>query len=170
MARPTSASRRSKDILRALMDPSEPEAVPWSSQDLCAILEHQLATPLVSELDHLAEASRLSSDLVLPVLEACGCQTFRDVIQNPCQSADAIRLIKNLAKASLTHDGDLPRDVARVLYVLAILRGRQAGVSDVTSLDNASLEREARRCLTFGWLPEEIRRVLRVNLGGLTSA
>ena len=161
MAKATTTGQRSKDILRALMDPSQPDAVPWSSSDLRAILEHQLATPLVSEFDQLAEASRLSGDRVLSILEASGCRTFRDAIRNASQSADAIRLVKDLAKASLAQDGDLPRDVARVLYVLAIVHGRQAGVSNLTSLDDASLERETRRCLTFGWLPDEIRRLLR---------
>ena len=164
MPKPTTASQRSKDILRALMDPSKPDAVPWSSSDLRAILEHQLATSLVSEVDQLSEASRLSSDQVLPILEASGCQTYRDVIQPPSQSPDAIRLVKALAKASLAHGGDLPRDVARVLYVLAILRGRRTGVPDLTSLDDASLDREMWRCLTFGWLPDEIRCMLRTDL------
>ena len=151
------------------MDPSEPDAVPWSSRDLRAILEHQLATPLLSELDELAETGGISKDQVLPILEACGCQTFLDVIRNASQCADAIRLIKNLAKASLAHGSDLPRDVARVLYVLAILHGQQAEVSDLTSLDSASLERETRRCLTFGWLPDDIRCLLRVNPTGRST-
>ena len=169
MAKPTTASQRSKDILRALMDPSEPDVVPWSSSDLRAILEHQLATPLVSELDQLAEAGRIPSDQVLRILEASGCRTFLDVIRNVSLCADAIRLVKDLAKTSLAHSGDLPRDVARVLYVLAILRAQQAGVSDLTSLDSASLERETRRCLTFGWLPDEIRCLLRVDPNGMST-
>jgi hypothetical protein len=169
MTKPTTASQRSKDILRALMDPSQPDAVPWSSSDLRAILEHQLATHLVSELDQFAEASQLSSDRVLGILEASGCRTFRDVLKNASESVDAVRLVKDLAKASLAHCGGLPRDVARVLYVLAILRGRQAGVSNLTSLDNVSLERETRRCLTFGWLPDEIRCLLRVNPKGRST-
>jgi hypothetical protein len=163
MAKPATASQRSKDIIRALMDPSEPDAVPWSSSDLRAILEHQLATRLVLEVDQLAEAGRVSAHQVLSILEPCGCWTYLDAIQNASQCPDAIKLIKNLAKASLAHGGDLPRDVARVLYVLAILNGQRAGVSDITSLDRANLDRETRRCLTFGWLPEQVRCLLRTE-------
>ena len=36
----------------------------------------------------------------------------------------------------------------------------------VTSLDNASIERESRRCLTYAWLPETIRQSLRTWLEG----
>ena len=106
---------------------------------------------------------------MLLVLEACGCQTFLDVIRKESECAGAIRLIKNLAKGSLAKGGDLPRDVARVLYVVTLVRGQQAGVSDLTSLDSASLERETRRCLTFGWLPDEIHRLLRTSCGDMSG-
>lgn len=70
-------------------------------------------------------------------------------------------MFKGYVKQSLTKEGYLPRDVARVLYVTVILRGRQAGIGDITSLDEVNLKREARRCLTFGWLPDGIRELLR---------
>jgi len=163
MTKPAPMDPKSKDILRALMDPSLPDSVPWSSRDLCAILEHQLSTLLVAEMDQLAATSRLSHERVSAILQKAGCRTYLDVFEHGSPSADVLRLVKNLAKASLAHEEGLPRDVARVLYVLALLRGRQHGVAGLTSLDDASLDREARRCLTFGWLPEAVRRLLRVD-------
>ncbi len=163
MTKPPAASRKSKDILRALMDPSRPDAVPWSSADLRAMLEHQLATPLASELDRLAEISDRSREEVSSIIGGYQGGTFGDLLRNASPSIDAIRLAKDFAKASLVEDGGLPRDVARVLYVMAILRGRQAGFGDISSLDIENLRRETRRCLTFGWLPDDVRNLLRAQ-------
>jgi len=69
--------------------------------------------------------------------------------------------LKRYAKNALAECGHLPRDVARVLYVAAIVRGRLAGIPGMTSPDRAGVEREARRCLTYGWLPPELRALLR---------
>lgn len=143
------------------MDPSRPDIVPWSSSDLRAMLAHQLATPLACELDRFCETSRCSREQVSSIIESTGCRTFGELVQNAISPGDAARLVKNYAKASLTRDEHLPRDVARVLYILAILCGQQSGAGNVTSLDDASVEREARRCLTFGWLPDGVRESIR---------
>jgi len=161
MTKPPVSSRKSKDILRALLDPSRSETVPWSSSDLRAILEHQLATPLASELDRLAEFAQYSREQASSIIDGCGCYSFGDLLRDDSPSVSALSMLKDYAKGSLVNEGDLPRDVARVLYVIAILRGRQAGSGDITSLDETSIERETRRCLTFGWLPNDIRALLR---------
>ena len=164
MAKRFGETKMSKDILRALMDPLQPDAVPWSSSDLRAILDHQLVTPFISELDHVADLAQCSRDETLVVFENCGCRTFGEILGSPSRPHRAIRILKEYAKGALTDEGGLPRDVARVLYVAAILRGKQAGITDITSLDDANLEREARRCLTFGWLPDSIRELLNSGL------
>jgi len=164
MAKRFGETKMSKDILRALMDPSQPDAVPWSSSDLRAILDHQLAAPLIPELDQVAELAQCSRDEALVVFESCGCRTFGEILGSQSRPHRAIRILKEYAKGALTDEGSLPRDVARVLYVAAILRGKQAGITDISSLDDANLEREARRCLTFGWLPDSIRELLKSGL------
>jgi hypothetical protein len=73
-------------------------------------------------------------------------------------------MVKDFAKASMTEPRDLPKDVARVLYVLTIVRGQASGERHFTTLDAANVERETRRCLTFGWLPEQVREWLRAGL------
>ncbi len=156
-------SGMSKDILRSLMDPFQPAVASWSASDLRSILEHQLASTLLSEADKLAELSQSSRKAVLAVLDSCGCKTFFDVLTK-VPSGAALRILKDYAKGSMAEDGGLPRDVARVIYVAAILRSRQAGIAEMTSLSDASIEREARRCLTFGWLPDSARKLLGVAI------
>lgn len=169
MTKPLINNNKSKDILRALMTPSQPDMVPWLSKDLRAILEHQLTTTLGSELDYLVEISHLSREQVSSILKGIEHRTFGNLLQDISPSIQVMRLIKEFGKASMMGNGDLPRDVARVLYVLAILRGRQAGVRNISMLDEASLEHEVRRCLTFGWLPDYVRDLLRTSLSGLHS-
>ena len=154
MAKRFAETKMSKDILRALMDPSEPDAVPWYSNDLRAFLDHQLAAPLVSELDQVAKLSQCSRDEALIVLERCGCRTFGEILESHSGPRRTTWILKEYAKGALTDEDSLPRDVARVLYVAAILRGKQVGITDISSLEDANIEREVRRCLTFAWLPE----------------
>lgn len=158
------ANRESKDILRALMDPSRHDMVPWSSSELRAMLEHQLATPLASEHERFAEIAYCSLEQVSAVIEGCRGDTFGDLLRYESSSIKAVRLVKDFAKESLANEGDLPKEVARVLYIMAILRGRDVGGGHMTSLDDESVEREARRCLTFGWLPEDVRNLIRAQL------
>ena len=80
--------QRSKDILRALMNPTQPDTVPWSSSDLQSILNHQLTTPLASELDQLAEIAQCSREEASLAIESCGCRTFGDLLR--CQSPSVI--------------------------------------------------------------------------------
>lgn len=125
------------------------------------MLEHQLAVALASERDRLAALARCSLEQVSSIIEASRCHTFGDVLRHEPSAVEAIRLVKDFAKASLANEGDLPKEVARVLYVMAILCGRIAGADRMTALDDASVEREARRCLTFGWVPDYVRKLIR---------
>lgn len=157
MTKPSTSAQKSKDILRSLMDPTLPDAVPWSSSDLRAILDHQLDVQLSQEAARLSEASRLSEDRVRAITAGQEHATFGAILEMAKPEPGAVDLIKNYAKAAMRGDGDLPRDVARVLYLMAIVRGRLAGQHGVSSLDESSLKREINRCLTFGWLPDKVR-------------
>ncbi len=164
MPKPPVSRRKSHDILQALLDPSRSETVAWSASDLRAMLDHQLATALSAELDQLAACAQSTREHALAILADCRGASFGDLLRATAPSGRALKMVKDYAKGALATAGDLPRDVARVLYVLAILRGRQSGIEDITALDEASLTREVRRCLTFAWLPEDIRALLRRGL------
>jgi hypothetical protein len=116
--------------------------------------------PLASELDHFSQLSGRSRERVSTLLGDVSSKTFGDLLHEQSPAAFGIELIKDFAKASLVEDGGLPRQVARVLYLLAVARGRAAGYHDISSLDDARLDREARACLAFDWLPEGVRDLL----------
>lgn len=162
--KPPAANPKSKDILRALMDPSRPDTVPWSSNELREMLEHQLATPLVSEQDRFAASAHCSKDHVIELIAESACQTFGDLLQHNAPPVAALKMVKDFAKEAMADGDDLPRDVARVLYILAILRGQKLSGDRLTGLDDSIIVRETRRCLAFGWLSEHVRTMLRRGL------
>jgi hypothetical protein len=125
------------------------------------MLDHQLATPLLVERARLAEIACCSVEHISTLIEGSPCRTFGDLFTCASPHIAIIAIVKDFAKASLTGEGDLPREVARVLYIMAILCGRLCGPDSMTSLDSASVEREARRCLTYAWLPGTVRQSLR---------
>jgi hypothetical protein len=161
--KPPIANRKSKDIMRALMDPSQPDSVPWSSNELRAMLEHQMATPLAAEIERLAGSSDCSQQDAAELIASSNCHTFRDVLQKE-PPATLLRMVKDFAKAAMLDPDGIPRDVGRVIYILAILRGQRHGAKSLTTLDKGSIEREVRRCLSFTWLPETVRAIIRAQL------
>ena len=134
--------------------------MPWSFEDLRSILMHQLNAPLENEVQRFAEISRFSIEQVQQYLDFCPGQTFAEALEKPV-SPEILEMIKEYAKASLMGDLDLPRDVARVIYIASIQQAQKAGFDQISTLDSASIQREIRRCLTFAWLTNEIRQILR---------
>ncbi len=110
MKRPA-ANPKSRDILRALMDPSRPDAVPWSSNELREMLEHQMATPLVSEQDRFASLAHCSKNRVTELITASACQTFGDLLQHDAPPFAVLKMVKDFAKAAMDNGDDLPRDL-----------------------------------------------------------
>ncbi|MBD3291828.1 MAG: hypothetical protein GF393_02825 [Armatimonadia bacterium] len=151
------------------MDPSQPDMVPWSANELRIILEHQLATPLASECARFAEIRRRPLEHIHTLVGDDRGQTFGGLLKSTSPAIAVLALVKDFAKASLSDENDLPREVARVLYIMAILCGRCNSTNPMTSLDRASIERETRRCLTYAWLPDNIRELLRTWMSGIEA-
>lgn len=154
-------TQKSKNILRAMISPDQPDVVPWSAQELQSILEHQLKTELAMEMHRLAEANHCTQDQIAPLIDQLDHATFASVLNGKPACLHAIEMIKEYAKMALTQNCDLPGDVARVLYVMAILSGLQAGNKAITSLDDTNLNRQIHLCLTMSWLPNHVRDILR---------
>jgi hypothetical protein len=157
VAAPALERDSSRMILARLIGVSGIEPEPWSAADLRAILLHQLAAPVDGDL-HAADAGRCGG--------ACACRSFRDLLACDAPQADLLRSAKTFFKAAMRDDDTLPRDAARVLYLATIVCARRAGIAGVSTLDTTATAREVRRCLTFAWLPEDVRALLRQEDGG----
>lgn len=132
-----------RELLHDLMDPQNSEVAHWSAADLRGMLEHLLATRLSQEVEGAIAVDANA--------------TFRELLTSPQPSAGALGLVKSYAKGV----SELPREVARVLYVATLARAFQVGCESITAMSRVTLEREIRRCLTIQWLPEAIRSILK---------
>lgn len=162
--KPPCGNRKSKDILHVLLDPLSREIAPWTCDDLRAILEHQLALPLATEVDRLRDSGPGRTQGGSAVPEEWRRRTFQEILMHDAPPLQVLRWIKDYAKASITTEGDLPRKVAHVLYTLTLLKARAIGAPRLTRLDDRSVECAARQCLTLAWLPSQVRQQLRTNL------
>jgi hypothetical protein len=130
-----------------------------------AVLAHILNTPLLVEAEALAERSNTATPSVSELIQKTGGGTFGSALSLAVPSPEILVLIKEYAKASLLlADADLPKDVARVVYIVSILRAREVDGLALSTLSDADLAREALRLLTITWLPSDIQSVLRTSL------
>jgi hypothetical protein len=149
MSKPVIKNQRSLGILSDLLDSSRSSLLLWSSDDLLAILEHQLSVTLGSQKSQV---------------------TFGDALFGDAISDQALLQVKSFAKEALADGGDFPHDVARIIYVSAILRGLASGLVNVTTLSRQDVEREARWCLTLLWLPASFHDLIASNLRTLNES
>jgi hypothetical protein len=141
----------------------------WSANDLRAILDHQLGTRLDCDLPEAAsDRDCIGKGTGGPHSGSCRCLTFRDLLRCAAPSSELLKLAKEFAKKSVHVECTLPPDVARYFYVLSALRARTHGIAGVSTLSNASIAREASRCLTFAWLSDEARELLRSSLAAMS--
>ncbi|MEZ4601225.1 MAG: hypothetical protein R2940_15655 [Syntrophotaleaceae bacterium] len=154
----------SKDLLYALLDVEHDANIPWAAGDFKAILEHQLHTPLISESERFGEISRQPAERVAGRLSVLSCRTFQDILQHPSPSVEVLQWIKDFAKAAVKNDSDLPKEVGRVLYILAILRAQATHRACITTMPPLEIKNEAYRSLTFPWLPDGIQKLIRDSL------
>lgn len=164
MTRPT-CQNPSDAMLRVLLDSTCPQPCAWSAQDMRAVLAHILKTPLQVEAEALAARSNTATPSVSELIQKTGGGTFGSALSLAVPSPEILLLIKEYAKASLhLADADLPREVARVIYIVSVLRAREIKGLSLSTLSDADLAREALRLLTLAWLPSEILSQLRASL------
>ncbi|MDF1798895.1 MAG: hypothetical protein P1V81_06945 [Planctomycetota bacterium] len=144
-----------------MLDPTQNGFHPWSAADLTGILRHFLSAPLGPETDRLAELSCMQADQVCAIIKQSGATTFQGLLGAGTPSSEALHLTKNYAKASIGSEADLPRDVARVVYLWTILKAQVDTDAPISSLSRQDVILEARRCLTSQWLPREAVEALR---------
>lgn len=142
----------SADLARLLeVDAQQDEA--WSADDLRAILAHQLRVPLAFSRDTSAGAAAVPA-----APEAVRC--LGDLLSQAHPPVHALMLAKAAAKASLREPvGELPREVAQLLYYACTLAARLHAGQRISKLDDASLCRGVRWGLEQPWVDGRVRRL-----------
>ena len=153
---PADLSRVSADRLAALWPhAAHAPSLDWNPSEFGDVLRHQLRAPLAAA----APGQRTVADLL-----------YREA----APSVEELRQLKEWAKSHMARDdGDIPREVAGVIYFAAIVRARMiagqnatGGDHRISELDNVRLRAGVDWALGQPWLDRHIADVLR---SGLTS-
>ena len=132
----------------------------WSPADFPAILDHQLAASLESELAGMdfglslkLEAWRRQSDHRL--------ESFADLLTHPRPPLELLETVKQFAKRHRSsQDATLPPEIATALYFACIAIGLTRLGRRITRIDDDALRGGVRWALDQQWIGEPVRWVL----------
>ena len=134
----------------------EDEAL-WTARDLAAILAHQLAAPLETDLGRREAISpgRRDAPDVWPAI-----RTFGELFDHPSPPVELLERTKRFAKTARSQpDGPLPDEVATVLYLAAIATARRKCGRSISQLDEAALRHALEWALAQPWLAASLREL-----------
>ena len=136
--------------LARLFPADEPATAHWGRNDLQAVLKHQLAALLTVDL-------KLDSS---DVTRGTKLDSFRDVLRHSSPPLTLLTSIKDFAKTS-SHPGGaaLPKEIATVLYYVAIVLARTRHGERITTLPDPSMAAGLKWALSQKWLDAEVREL-----------
>lgn len=150
----------------ALFDLDDHQETPWYEDELASVLAHQLKAPLHFDLQGLPPGTRrlLRAACEVEATETT-LSTYGDLFRHPEPPLILLILVKRYAKAHQLHpSGVIPPQVAAVLYygciALACIRWNRL----ISSLTNDQLVQGLRTVLSYDWVPNELKPVLRLAL------
>jgi hypothetical protein len=120
----------------------------WLPADLGAVLRHQLAVPLDDDpaVPHVHDPAM-----------TCGA-----LLSSAQPRLESLRRLKDWAKPNMTRDdGDVPREVAGVLYFAAILSARLRLGERISELTDDRLMNAIDWMLLLRWLDDGLAKLLR---------
>lgn len=130
----------------------------WSEEDLGAILCHQLAVPLVFALGEDDGGDRHEAGC-----ESSDIASFGELFRAADPPRDMLDLAKRFAKDAMNDpQRGLPREVAQVLYYLAIATAHRVGYR-ISTLAEVELAQGVRWSLGQRWVRGETRACLQAS-------
>jgi len=141
--------------LACLLDLTETATQPWRTQELSAILKHQLSAPIESDLAQEAASENGSAHRV-------NMRTFGDLLHHPAPPIELLRSVKDFAKANRNHPGSaLPNEIASLLYFTSIAVARERCSRRITSLSEKELQAGIAWALAQDWVDSRTKSLLR---------
>ena len=128
----------------------------WQSDELAAILRHQLTTPLRVDLAGLSGAA----GPLKQAAEARGLvlKSFGDLLQHRQPPVGLLKLMKDFAKACrLGQPSAMPREISSVIYFASIIAAMTRCSRRITRLDHAALRQAVDWALQQPWLDDTTR-------------
>jgi hypothetical protein len=150
--------------LARLLRVSDENASPWDTRELGDILAHQLAAPLVSDLEKI-EIGPIAWPTGGGQQYAPPIRTYRDLLFHPNPPVELLELVKGFAKRCRSQpDSPLPDEIATLLYYLAITVARLRCGRRISGLDDQALHVGLQWTLSQPWLDQATRNLLEQSL------
>jgi hypothetical protein len=134
-----------------------PGEAAWMPSELGAILAHELNATIrdaLTSFDDPQDVTELSGEW------SGSDATIRKLLTHPSPPTGLLERLKGVAKVeSTTEGGELPKEVATVLYIASIVAAKRAGARDVTQLDDAALAERVQWACRRRWLDAELREL-----------
>jgi hypothetical protein len=151
--------------LACLLDLTEIVTQPWRTQELSAILKHQLSAPIESDLAQ-EEASNGG------IAQRVNVLTFGDLFHHPAPPIELLRSVKDFAKSNRNHPASaIPNEIATLLYFASIAVAWKRCGQRITSLSEREIREGIAWTLAQDWVDSRTKSLLReaVQRGGASG-
>jgi hypothetical protein len=153
--------------LAGLMKLTRDEPVAWPSDELGAILRHQLSAPLEYDLRTIApDGQRTIGEMTAAIKSGPRPRSFGDLIVHPAPPLDLLGLMKDFARGG-RDSAALPPEVGTVFYYAAITLGLLRHNARITKLDDATLRKGIEWSAALPWIDDGMRQMFTEGLGRL---
>jgi len=153
-------------VLAALLDQSRPL---WRPEEFGQILQALLAEDLVATLAGSGPPEEARTWRRIADQAAPACRTIGDLLEHPQPPLALLERVKVWTKGCRQRpDGDVPGEVAILVYYAAIAAARVRLGRRVSSLDDAELLNGFTWAIDQPWAEERLRALLREARAGLT--
>jgi len=145
--------------LAKLLERESQSSVMWQPDELASILRHQLAAPLVGDLQSLdpqlpEKLRRIVSD------GGPRPESFGDLLRHPSPPLELLELAKQFFKIHGDEKQEaLPSEIAAVLYLASISAALVRCYQRISSLTNESLAEKLSWAKSKPWIDESIHRL-----------
>jgi hypothetical protein len=156
-------------MLARMLRLGESEHRVWRPEELGEVLAHQLAAPVVVDLESLDPGlgARLrdlcsSRSLVL--------NSFADLFFHPQPPLELLELTRQFARACRSHpDAMLPHEIATLLYVMSIVVAMLRCGARITTLDDGALRSAIVWLIEQPWVEPRLVGLLNEGLRHLAA-
>ncbi|MBP62265.1 MAG: hypothetical protein CMJ62_12165 [Planctomycetaceae bacterium] len=153
--------------LAGLLNWNEDEHSPWSHEQLAALFEHQLKTPLCVQFADVsprptAGLLSLTSDQDKPIT------TLEDLLKHPSPPIEVLRSVKDWATYLMRSKSDkTPPQIAPIVYLTAVAVALVRCEERISSSADTDLEATFRQALEATWAGDQVRQIFRKALDTL---
>lgn len=154
-------------VLAELMDVNVGRERLWHPEELAAVFEHHLSSPIEFELNNLGreQAFKLQT---LGAAQGLLLNSLSDLLLHPRPPVELLRMTKEYSKACTVHpDSPLPPEVASAIYFTSIIVARLRCCERISNVGEEYLRRNLISLIAQPWITDPIRSLLREGLRSL---